>query len=90
MAVGISAPLPAYTMDPAFMAGKAEELGFDSIWFAEHPILPVHSDTPFPKTGGPIPEDYRHFTDPYIALARASGVTTNIKTGHRHHFGPRA
>ncbi len=81
MAVGISAPLPAYTMDPAFMAGKAEELGFDSIWFAEHPILPVHSDTPFPKTGGPIPEDYRHFTDPYIALARASGVTTNIKLG---------
>lgn len=81
MAVGISAPLPAYTMDPAFMASKAEELGFDSIWFAEHPILPVHSDTPFPKTGGPIPEDYRHFTDPYIALARASGVTTNIKLG---------
>ena len=81
MAVGISAPLPAYTMDPAFMARKAEELGFDSIWFAEHPILPVHSDTPFPRDGGAIPETYRHFTDPYIALARASAVTTKIKLG---------
>ena len=28
---------------------------------------------------GPIPETYRHFTDPYIALARASAVTTKIK-----------
>ena len=81
MAVGISAPLPAYNIDPAFMASKAEELGFDSVWFAEHPILPVHSDTPFPTTGGPIPETYRHFTDPYIALARASAVTTRVKLG---------
>ncbi len=81
MAVGISAPLPAYTMDPAFMARKAEELSFDSIWFAEHPILPVHSDTPFPRGDGRIPETYRHFTDPYIALARASAVTTKIKLG---------
>ena len=81
MAVGISAPLPAYNIDPAFMARKAEELGFDSVWFAEHPTLPVHSDTPFPTTGGPIPESYRHFTDPYIALARASAVTTKIKLG---------
>ena len=81
MAVGISAPLPAYNIDPAFMASKAEELGFDSVWFAEHPILPVHSDTPFPTTGGPIPESYRHFTDPYIALARASAVTTRVKLG---------
>ena len=81
MPVGISAPLPAYNIDPAFMASKAEELGFDSVWFAEHPILPVHSDTPFPTTGGPIPETYRHFTDPYIALARASAVTTRVKLG---------
>jgi hypothetical protein len=29
MAVGTSLPLPAYTVDPAFMASKAESLGFD-------------------------------------------------------------
>ncbi len=79
MSVGIVVPLPAYTIDPAFIARKAEELGFESIWYHEHPILPVNSASPFPSTGGAIPETYRHFTDPYIALARASAVTSKIK-----------
>lgn len=81
MAVGTSVPLPAYTIDPAFMAKKAEELGFESIWYAEHPAVPVHSASPFPATGGEIPWTYSHFTDPYIALARASAVTSTIKLG---------
>jgi len=79
MTIGTSVPLPAYEFDPAFVAQKAESLGFDSIWYAEHPILPVHSESPFPSTGGAIPESYAHFTDPYIALARASSVTSTIK-----------
>ena len=41
----------AYTIDPAFMAKKAEELGFDSIWYAEHPVLPVSSESQFPSGG---------------------------------------
>lgn len=81
MRIGLATPLPAYTIDPAFMARKAEELGFDSIWYAEHPAVPVHSDSPFPATGGEIPWTYSHFTDPYIALARASAVTRTIKLG---------
>jgi probable F420-dependent oxidoreductase len=81
MSIGTSVPLPAYTIDPAFMAKKAEELGFESIWYAEHPAVPVHSNSPFPSTGGEIPWTYSHFTDPYIALARASGVTSTIKLG---------
>src|SRR5437016_13157941 len=81
MNIGTSVPLPAYTIDPAFMAKKAEELGFESIWYAEHPAVPVHSTSPFPATGGEIPWTYSHFTDPYIALARASGVTSTIKLG---------
>ena len=81
MSVGVSTPLPAYTVDPAFMAKKAEELGFESIWYAEHPAVPVESDSPFPATGGEIPWTYSHFTDPYIALSRASGATSTIKLG---------
>jgi len=81
MNIGTSVPLPAYTIDPAFMAKKSEDLGFESIWYAEHAAVPVHSDSPFPATGGEIPWTYSHFTDPYIALARASGVTTKIKLG---------
>ena len=81
MSVGVSTPLPAYTIDPAFMARKAEELGFESLWYAEHPAVPVQSSSPFPATGGEIPWTYSHFTDPYIALARASGATSRIKLG---------
>ena len=82
MNIGISTALPAYTVDPAFTAKKAEDLGFESIWYAEHPVLPVHSDSPFPGSpDGIIPETYAHFTDPFIALARASAVTTTLKLG---------
>ena len=74
-------PLPAYTLDPAFIARKAEELGFESIFYHEHPILPVNSASPFPSTGGEIPWTYRHFSEPYISLAMACAVTTKIKLG---------
>jgi probable F420-dependent oxidoreductase len=81
MTIGIAAPLPAYTIDPAFMAETAERLGFESLWYAEHPAVPVESASPFPSTGGEIPWTYSHFTEPYIALARASGVTKFLKLG---------
>lgn len=78
MSIGIAAPLPAYTIDPAFMGRKAEALGFESLWYAEHPAVPVESSSPFPATGGEVPWQYSHFDEPYIALARASAVTTKI------------
>jgi probable F420-dependent oxidoreductase len=80
MNVGISVPLPAYHVDVAMMARKAEELGFESFWCAEHPIIPVHTTSRFPGSAdGIIPESYSHFVDPFVALGRASGVTTTIK-----------
>ena len=82
MNVGVFFAPPAYKVDPAAFARKAEELGFESIWYAEHPILPVHSASPFPGTpDGVIPESYAHFADPFIALALASSVTSTIKLG---------
>jgi len=82
MNIGISVPLPAYHVDVAFMAKKAEELGFESFWCAEHPFIPVHSTSRFPGSeDGVIPESYSHFVDPFVALARASGATKTIKLG---------
>lgn len=78
MAAGIFVPLPAYTIDAAFMAQMAESLGFESLWHHEHPILPVHSGSLFPSTGGAIPETYRHFTDPYITLARPKAAIPTL------------
>jgi probable F420-dependent oxidoreductase len=82
MNVGVSVPLPAYKIDVAFMARTAEALGFESLWCAEHPIMPVHSTSRFPGSpDGVIPESYAHFVDPFVALARASGVTTKLRLG---------
>jgi len=82
MNIGVSVPLPAYHVDVGFMARKAEELGFESFWCAEHPFIPVNSASRFPGSpDGVIPESYSHFVDPFVALARASGTTTSIKLG---------
>ena len=82
MNVGISVPLPAYLVDVGAMARKAEELGFESFWCAEHPFIPVQSQSRFPGSeDGVIPEAYSHFIDPFVALARASGTTSRIKLG---------
>jgi probable F420-dependent oxidoreductase len=80
MNVGISVPLPAYLVDVGFMARKAEELGFESFFCAEHPFIPVHSTSRFQGAAdGVIPESYSHFVDPFVALGRASGTTSRIK-----------
>ncbi len=82
MNVGISVPLPAYDVDVASIAKTAETLGFESLWCAEHPIMPVDSKSRFPGSAdGVIPESYSHFVDPFVALARASGVTRTLKLG---------
>jgi probable F420-dependent oxidoreductase len=82
MSVGIAVPLPAYWVDPGLMAKRAEELGFESFWCAEHPFMPVHTTSRFPGSeDGVIPEAYAHFVDPFVALARASGMTSRIKLG---------
>ena len=68
MKIGISTPLPAYKVNAAFMASTAENLGFESIWYAEHPVIPVESSSRFPGSDdGLIPWTYSHFADPYIA-----------------------
>jgi probable F420-dependent oxidoreductase len=82
MNIGVSVPLPAYLVDVGAMAAKAEALGFESFWCAEHPFIPVHAKSRFPGSpDGVIPETYSHFVDPFVALARASGATTRIKLG---------
>ena len=82
MSIGISIPLPAYLVDVGAMARTAEQLGFESFWCAEHPFMPVHTASRFPYApDGRIPDTYAHFTDPFVALARASGTTTHIKLG---------
>ena len=83
MDIGVFQILPGTEADPAKVAKRAEELGFDSYWVPEHPIYPIKGSVPYP--GGapedPPPDYLWQMPDPFIALARASAVTERIKLG---------
>ncbi len=82
MKIGISTFPTDYSVDIAILASKAEQLGYDSLWLAEHPILPVNSKTPWPGSAdGKIPKKYADTADPFVALGRASAVTETLLLG---------
>jgi alkanesulfonate monooxygenase SsuD/methylene tetrahydromethanopterin reductase-like flavin-dependent oxidoreductase (luciferase family) len=67
----------------ADVARLAESNGFESVWLAEHLILPaempntyLYSDTGFP----PITPDTPIY-DPWVTLAGIAAVTTRIRLG---------
>lgn len=82
MKIGILFTVNEYTVDPANLARTAEQLGFESLWFPDHAIMPVHTTTPLPETPpgqGEIPALYSHISDPFVAMAMAAGATTRLK-----------
>ena len=82
MAVGIVVP-PARLTRSILLSLRRRRRTWDSSQSGTTsiPSCRCTADSPFPSTGGAIPDTYRHFTDPYIALAMASGVTSKIKLG---------
>jgi len=83
MDLGIFQILPDMAADPRVVARRAEELGFDSYWVPEHPILPVESETTYPGVapGDPPPDYLWQMPDPFITLSHVAGVTTKMKLG---------
>jgi probable F420-dependent oxidoreductase len=87
------------SIDPAVLAKRAEELGFESFWVPELPIVPVEANRDHiapdyanrrnygnvERAPTDIPPhrmlDPKAVVDPFVALARASAVTTTIKLG---------
>ena len=70
------------SVDPAMIAKRAEELGFDSFWVPEHAVIPIKTSSPYPASDdGKIPDEYGRITDPFVSLARASAVTKTIELG---------
>jgi probable F420-dependent oxidoreductase len=82
MKIGLLIAANEHTADPAMLARKMEDLGFESIWLPDHPVLPVNTATPLPETPpgqGQIPEVYSHISDPFVGMAMAAGATTRLK-----------
>ena len=82
MKVGVSTALHSNSINIAELARKAEEVGFDSFWLPEHPIIPVNTDSKYGGTpDGSIPPQMADMGDPFIGLAMASATTSRIKLG---------
>ena len=82
MKIGVNMTLSSQSIDVAVLAHKAESLGFESLWLPEHPIIPVHVTTRYQGSAdGAIPPSMSDMADPFVALARASAVTTTLKLG---------
>lgn len=80
--IGISTFPTDYSVDIAILARRAEEMGFESLWVPEHPIIPVETSSPWPGSpDGVIPKVYADIVDPFVALGRASAVTNTLKLG---------
>jgi alkanesulfonate monooxygenase SsuD/methylene tetrahydromethanopterin reductase-like flavin-dependent oxidoreductase (luciferase family) len=64
-------------MQPAELARRAEELGFESLFFPEHTHIPASRDTDYPG-GGELPREYSHIIDPFVGLA-AAGFYSQVR-----------
>lgn len=69
-----------YAISMAELAPAAEQLGFESLWVAEHSHIPVSRLSPNPG-GGELPKHYWHTLDPFLALTVAAGASKTIRLG---------
>jgi probable F420-dependent oxidoreductase len=69
-----------YAISMAELAPAAEQLGFESLWVAEHSHIPVSRLSPYPA-GGELPRHYFHTMDPFVALTVAAMASKTIRLG---------
>ena len=66
---------------PVTELGKAcEDLGFESLFFPEHTHIPTSRRTPWPG-GAPLPMEYSHTLDPFVAMTAVAAVTKTLLVG---------
>jgi probable F420-dependent oxidoreductase len=82
MKIGLMHVTPYSKVDPAIVAKRAEDLGFESYWVGDHTIIPITSTAQYPGAReGRVPDFLWQLPDPLIALARAGATTSRIKLG---------
>ncbi len=78
--IGVMIAATAESGDLAELAREAENLGFESFFIPEHPVIPIGFKT-VPPGGGELPEHYGRWMDPFVGLGVAAAVTKRIKLG---------
>jgi probable F420-dependent oxidoreductase len=86
--------IPLARLNPAFYASaaiEADKAGFESVWFAEHLVLPVQmSGSPYPgQEHPPVPPDV-HVFDAFAYLCFIAAKTEHVRLGtHVYNIGLR-
>src|SRR5580692_9188968 len=80
MDIGIMIAATAESGDIAEIAREVENLGYESFFIPEHPVIPIGFKTPLPGgAAGTLPEHYGRWMDPFVALSVAAAVTRRVK-----------
>jgi len=69
-----------YAISMTELAPAAEDLGFESLWVAEHSHIPASRESPWPG-GSELPKHYWHTLDPFVALTAAALASRTIMVG---------
>jgi probable F420-dependent oxidoreductase len=78
--------IPLFMLRPEQLvpvARRAEDLGFESVWVAEHLVFPAHIESryPYTETGVPPINPATPLLDPLLVLAQVAAVTSRIRLG---------
>ena len=80
MKVGLQMFPADYAIPVTELGRAAEDLGFESLFFPEHTHIPSSRITPWPG-GAPLPMEYSHTLDPFVAMAAVAAVTKQLLVG---------
>lgn len=70
-------------ISPGALARLLEQSGQDAVFFAEHTHIPASRQTPWPEgpDGTPLPRQYWHCYDLFVALMAAAAATSTLRVG---------
>ena len=80
MKIGVYIFPTEYSIPIVELACHLEDRGIESLFVPEHTHIPASRRTPFPS-GGPLPKEYSHTLDPFVALAAVASRTTKLRIG---------
>ncbi|SRR5579875_3750520 len=87
MKIGIGAFIDESTPPPQVIGRRCEELGFESIWLPEHPVMPVSTRPPQTSVSDrvfenqQVPQWYTRIPDPFVTLMAVAAATSRLKLG---------
>src|SRR5260370_28840247 len=80
MKYGIAMFPTDYSIQADVLARELEARGFESLWLPEHTHIPASRKSPWPGNA-PLPREYWHTLDPFVALGAAAAVTKTPMLG---------